>query len=57
MSKIKAFFNGIGNSSATYSSPNRAVSGGRYQQFGYTSMPSFLFNSVWAHFFDKEVRL
>ena len=50
MSKIKAFFNGIGNSSATYSSPNRAVSGGR-------SMPSFLFNSVWAHFFDKEVRL
>ena len=28
-----------------------------YQQFGYTSMPSFLFNSVWAHFFDKEVKL
>lgn len=31
--------------------------GKKYQQFGYTSMPSFLFNSVWAHFFDKEVRL
>lgn len=29
----------------------------KYQQFGYTSMPSFLFNSVWTHFFDKEVRL
>jgi hypothetical protein len=31
--------------------------GKKYQQFGYTSMPSFLFNSVWTHFFDKEVRL
>ena len=31
--------------------------GKKYQQFGYTSMPSFLFNSVWSHFFDKEVRL
>ena len=31
--------------------------GQKYQQFGYTSMPSFLFNSVWAHFFDKEVKL
>lgn len=31
--------------------------GKKYQQFGYTSMPSFLLNSVWAHFFDKEVRL
>ena len=31
--------------------------GKKYQQFGYTSMPSFLFNGVWAHFFDKEVRL
>ena len=31
--------------------------GKKYQQFGYTSMPSFLFNSMWAHFFDKEVRL
>ena len=30
--------------------------GKKYQQFGYTSMPSFLFNSVWAHFFDKEVK-
>ncbi len=31
--------------------------GKKYRQFGYTSMPVFLFNSVWAHFFDKEVRL
>lgn len=31
--------------------------GKKFQQFGYTSMPSFLFNSVWTHFFDKEVRL
>lgn len=31
--------------------------GKKYQRFGYTSMPSFLFNGVWAHFFDKEVRL
>ncbi len=31
--------------------------GKKYQNFGYTSMPSFLFNSVWAHFFDKVVKL
>ena len=31
--------------------------GKKYQQFGYTSMQSFLFNSVWAHFFNKEVKL
>ena len=31
--------------------------GKKFQQFGYASMPSFLFNGVWAHFFDKEVRL
>ena len=31
--------------------------GKKYQPFGYTSMPFFLFNSVWAHFFNKEVRL
>lgn len=31
--------------------------GKMYQQFGYTSMPTFLFNSMWTHFFDKEVRL
>ena len=30
--------------------------GKKYQRFGYTSMPSFLIKSVWAHFFDKEVR-
>lgn len=29
--------------------------GKKFSQFGYTSMPSFLFNSVWSHFFDKEV--
>ena len=31
--------------------------GKKFHQYGYTSMPSFLFNSVWAHFFDKEVKL
>ncbi len=31
--------------------------GKKYHQFGYTSMPSFLFYSVWTHFFDKEVKL
>lgn len=31
--------------------------GKKYHRYGYTSMPSFLFNSVWAHFFDKEVRM
>ena len=31
--------------------------GKKYQQFGYTSMPSFLFNSIWRHLFAKEVRL
>ena len=31
--------------------------GKKYRQFGYTSMQSFLFNSVWAHFFNKEVKL
>lgn len=31
--------------------------GKKFHDYGYTSMPSFLFNSVWAHFFDKEVRL
>ena len=29
----------------------------KFSRYGYTSMPSFLFNSVWAHFFNKEVRL
>jgi len=29
----------------------------KYRDFGYTSMPSFLFSSLWSHFFDKEVRL
>ncbi len=28
----------------------------RFRDFGYTSMPSFLFNTTWAHFFDKEVK-
>ena len=31
--------------------------GKKFSRYGYTSMPSFLFNSVWTHFFDKEVRL
>lgn len=42
--RVELFFNILRNSK-------------KYQQFGYTSMPSFLFYSVWAHFFDKEVRL
>lgn len=36
---------------------NIIKNGRKFSEFGYTSMPSFLFNSVWAHFFDKEVRL
>ena len=28
-----------------------------YKRFGYCSMERFLLNSVWTHFFDKEVRL
>lgn len=31
--------------------------GKKFSRYGYTSMPSFLFNSVWTHFFDREVRL
>lgn len=31
--------------------------GKKFHRYGYTSMPSFLFNSVWAHFFNKEVKL
>ena len=31
--------------------------GKKFRDYGYMSMPAFLFNSVWAHFFDKEVRL
>ena len=31
--------------------------GKKFHQYGYTSMPSFLFNSVWTHFFNKEVKL
>lgn len=29
----------------------------KFRDYGYTTMPSFLFHSVWTHFFDKEVRL
>lgn len=29
----------------------------RFRDYGYTSMPSFLFSSVWSHFFTKEVKL
>lgn len=32
-------------------------SGKKFRDYGYTSMPVFLFNSVWAHFFNKEVML
>ena len=28
-----------------------------FRDFSYTTMPQFLFNSVWSHFFDKEVRM
>lgn len=31
--------------------------GKKFRDYGYISMPSFLFNSIWAHFFDKEVKL
>lgn len=31
--------------------------GKKFRNYGYMSMPAFLFNSVWAHFFDKEVTL
>ncbi len=42
--RVNLFFNIIKN-------------GKKYSNFGYTSMPSFLFNSVWSHFFDKAVKL
>lgn len=29
----------------------------KFRDYGYMSMPAFLFNSVWTHFFDKEVKL
>ena len=28
-----------------------------FRDFSYTSMPQFLFNSVWSHFFDKKVKV
>ena len=31
--------------------------GDTFHRYGYMSMPSFLWNSVWAHFFDKEVKI
>lgn len=31
--------------------------GKKFSKFGYTSTPSFLFHSMWAHFFNKEVKL
>ncbi len=30
--------------------------GKKFRNYGYTSMPSFLFHSVWTHFFEREVR-
>lgn len=29
--------------------------GKKFRRYGYTSMPSFLFHSVWTHFFAREV--
>ena len=31
--------------------------GKMFRRYGYTSMPSFLFHSVWTHFFERKVRL
>ena len=31
--------------------------GKKFRDYGYTTMPAFLFYSVWTHFFDKEVKL
>lgn len=31
--------------------------GKKFRAYGYMSMPAFLFNSVWSHFFNKEVKL
>ena len=31
--------------------------GQKFRNYGYTSMPSFLFHAVWSHFFDKEVKV
>ena len=42
--RVNLFFNIIKN-------------GKKFSQFGYTSMPSFLFNSVWSHFFEKKARV
>lgn len=44
LKRVNLFFNIIKN-------------GRKYNKFGYTSMPSFLFNTMWSHFFVKEVRL
>lgn len=30
--------------------------GKKFSRYGYTSMPSFLFHSVWTHFFEREVK-
>ena len=31
--------------------------GKKYRDYGYTSMPSFLFGAIWTHYIDKEVKL
>ena len=31
--------------------------GKKFRRYGYTSMPSYLFHSVWTHFFEREVRV
>ncbi len=28
-----------------------------FSKYGYCSMESFLFHSIWAHFFDREVKI
>lgn len=36
---------------------NIVKNGKKFKDFGFMSMPAFLFNSVWAHFFAKEVKV
>lgn len=40
--RVQLFFNVLKN-------------GKKYRDYGYTSMPSFLFHSVWTHFFGREM--
>ena len=29
--------------------------GKKFRRYGYTSMPLYLFHSVWTHFFERDV--